>query len=204
LSNLAFQRGEIPEKMTRLQAVEDSALDLDAPLLVMDTAPAAVLGATLDPVVGERGRKLIANVGNFHTLAFRLNDDQVEGVFEHHTGLIDREKLDKLLRKFASGRLTHQEVFADHGHGSLIYAQEPYALGKGNFDVVITGPRRNLMRESTLRTYYAAPYGDMMLTGCFGLLAAAADVLPRVGEQIRKSLYPESSSDSGRPPWELQ
>lgn len=204
LSNLAFQRGEIPDKMTRLQAVEDSAGDLDAPLLVMDTAPAAVLGATLDPAVGGRGRKIVANVGNFHTLAFRLKDDQVEGVFEHHTGLIDRQKLDRLLREFAAGTLTHQEVFSDHGHGALIYAQEPFDLGKDLFDVVITGPRRNLMRESSLQTYFAAPYGDMMLTGCFGLLAAAADKLPRVGEQIRNSLSPQSSSDSGKPPWELQ
>jgi uncharacterized protein (DUF1786 family) len=203
LSNLAFQRGEIPKKMTRLQAVEDSALELDAPLLVMDTAPAAVLGATLDPIVGERTQILVANVGNFHTLAFRLKGNQVEGVFEHHTGLVDRIKMDRLIKEFASGRLTHQEVFADHGHGSLIYAQEPYALGEGAFDVVITGPRRNLMRESILRTYFAAPYGDMMLTGCFGLLAAAADKLPEIGELIRESLYPESNSDSGKPPWEL-
>lgn len=204
LSNLAFQRGEIPEQMTRLQAVEDSAMDLDAPLLVMDTAPAAVLGATLDTIVRERNRIMVANVGNFHTLAFRLMDDQVEGVFEHHTGLVDRQKMDRLLKEFASGTLTHQEIFADHGHGSLIYAQEPYDLGQGAYDVVITGPRRNLMRESTLRTYFAAPFGDMMLTGCFGLLAAAADKLPQIGEQIRNSLYPESSSESGKPPWELQ
>ncbi len=182
LSNLAFRRGEIPTKMTRLQAVENSALDLDAPLLVMDTAPAAVLGATLDPIVGDRNQVMVANVGNFHTLAFRLKEDQVEGVFEHHTGLVDREKMDRMLRGFASGTLTHQEVFADHGHGSLIYAQDPYDLGEGAFDVVITGPRRNLMRESTLRTYFAAPFGDMMLTGCFGLLAAAADKLPLIGE----------------------
>jgi uncharacterized protein (DUF1786 family) len=203
LSNLAFQRGEIPTKMTRLQAVEDSAQDLDAPLLVMDTAPAAVLGATLDPIVGERNQIMVANVGNFHTLAFRLKEDQVEGVFEHHTGLVDREKMDRMLREFASGTLTHQEVFADHGHGALIYAQEPYHLGEGAYDVVITGPRRNLMRESTLRTYFAAPFGDMMLTGCFGLLAAAADKLPSIGEQIRDSLYPKSTSDSGKPPWEI-
>ena len=203
LSNLAFPRGEIPEKMTRLQAVENSALNLDAPLLVMDTAPAAVLGATLDPIVGERDRIMVANVGNFHTLAFRLKGDQVEGVFEHHTGLVDRIKLERMLKEFESGTLTHQEVFADHGHGSLIYAQEPFVLGNGVFDVVITGPRRNLMRESTLRTYFAAPFGDMMLTGCFGLLAAAADKLPLIGDQIRDSLYPKSSSDSGKPPWEL-
>ena len=74
----------------------------------MDTAPAAVLGATLDPIVGERNRMMVANVGNFHTLAFRLKENQVEGVFEHHTGLVDREKMDRMLREFAFGTLTHQ------------------------------------------------------------------------------------------------
>jgi uncharacterized protein (DUF1786 family) len=203
LSNLAFRRGEIPEEMTRLQAVEDSARDLDAPLMVMDTAPAAVLGATLDPKVKDRERILIANVGNFHTLAFRLKCDAVEGVFEHHTGLIDREKLDALLKDFAASKLVHEDVFEDHGHGALLYTRDPYLFGEGEYDLVITGPRRNLMRGSSLRTYFAAPYGDMMLTGCFGLLAAAGDVFPELRDEIRASLLPEEADASGKPPWEV-
>lgn len=67
------------------------ASNLPVLLLVMDTAPAAVLGATLDPVVAKRERQLIVNVGNFHTIAFRLRSGRIEGVFEHHTGEIDRE-----------------------------------------------------------------------------------------------------------------
>ncbi len=63
----------------------------------MDTAPAAVLGATLDRRVGERPRVMVANVGNFHTLAFRLGPGGIEGVFEHHTGLIDLPRLESLL-----------------------------------------------------------------------------------------------------------
>lgn len=204
LSRLAFQRGEIPPQMTRLLAVEDSARGLDAPLLVMDTAPAAVLGATLDPVVGSREQVLVANVGNFHTLAFRLQGERVGGVFEHHTGLIDREKMDRLLGDFAAGNLKHADIFDDHGHGALIYDPQPYRLGEGDYDVVITGPRRNLMRRSRMRTYFPAPYGDMMLTGCFGLLAAAADVFPALGSQIRESLFPAQEDDSGLPPWELE
>jgi uncharacterized protein (DUF1786 family) len=203
LSRLAFRRGEIPEEMTRLKAVEISAADLDAPLLVMDTAPAAVLGAALDQRVRARERVMIANVGNFHTLAFRLRDQQVEGVFEHHTGLVDRKKLDGLLTSFAAGNLVHEDVFGDHGHGALLYTQDPHMLGEGPFDVVITGPRRNLMRRSSLRTYFAAPYGDMMLTGCFGLLAAAGDIFPELGQEIRASLMPEKENSSGLPPWEI-
>jgi uncharacterized protein (DUF1786 family) len=204
LSRLAFKRGEVPEKMTRLLALESSAADLDSPLLVMDTAPAAVLGAILDPVVKVRERVLAANIGNFHSLAFRLVGDQVEGVFEHHTGLIDREKMDGMLIKFAAGTLSHAEIFGDHGHGALIHASEPYDLNQGDFNIVVTGPRRNLMQGSSLRPYYAAPFGDMMLTGCFGLLAAAAESFPDLGEIIRKSLNREQGIETGKPPWELE
>ena len=87
--------------MTRLQAVVDSANGFDAPLVVMDTAPAAVLGATLDPNVAARDRVMVANVGNFHTLAFRLGPSGSEGVFEHHTGLLDLPKLENLLQSLA-------------------------------------------------------------------------------------------------------
>ena len=82
--------------MTRLQAVADSADGLPCPLIVMDTAPAAVLGASFDPTVAKRGNKIITNIGNFHTLAFRMGED-IEGVFEHHTGEIDLQKLETLL-----------------------------------------------------------------------------------------------------------
>ncbi|MCD4802986.1 MAG: DUF1786 domain-containing protein [Anaerolineales bacterium] len=203
LSKLAFKRGEIPEKMTRLRAVEISAGDVDAPLLVMDTAPAAVLGAIMDPAVKNRSRVMAVNVGNLHTLAFRLNGEQVEGVFEHHTGFITTDKLDRILRSFAAGTLTNQEIFDDHGHGALIYSPEPYDLSEGAFNLVVTGPRRSLMRRSTLRPYFAAPFGDMMLTGCFGLLAAAADAFPELGGQIRASLGGDDGIGTGRPPWEI-
>ena len=116
LSAFAFKPDDVPSIMTRLDAVVDSSSDVDAPLVVMDTAPAAVLGATLDPKVKTRSRALIANVGNFHTLAFRLGPKGIEGVFEHHTGLIDLPKLEGLLKALADGSLEHEDVFGDHGH----------------------------------------------------------------------------------------
>lgn len=210
LSAFAFKSHEVPPIMTRLQAVVDSSEDVDAPLVVMDTAPAAVLGATLDPKVRSRPRTLIANIGNFHTLAFRLGPTGIEGVFEHHTGLIDLPKLEALLRALADGSLSHEDVFGDHGHGALIYEPEPLAFGDGDYDVVVTGPRRSMYRiaesgqqsaVSMLRPYFPAPFGDMMIAGCFGLLAAVADVLPELGDPIRKSLTGEGGS--GTPPWEI-
>ncbi len=122
LSSFAFLSDNIPPIMTRLQAVAQSAHGLDCPLIVMDTAPAAVLGASFDPVVAARRRKIIANIGNFHTLAFRLGEN-IEGVFEHHTGEIDLQKLESLLMRLADGSLKHQDVFDDMGHGALMYSQ---------------------------------------------------------------------------------
>jgi hypothetical protein len=63
-----------------------------------------------------------------------------------------------------------------------------------------------MMVESSLRPYFATPFGDMMLTGCFGMLAAAADVLPTMGlpqlaGPIRASL--RGAGGQGTPPWEL-
>lgn len=203
LSAFAYPAPDVPPILTRLQAVVASAQEVDAPLVVMDTAPAAVLGATFDPQVARRPRVLIANVGNFHTLAFRLGPGGIEGVFEHHTGLLDRPRLESLLRRLADGSLQHADVFGDHGHGALVYDPEPLPLDVGSYDVAVTGPRRSLLQSpaAQLRSYFAVPFGDMMIAGCFGLLAATADVLPALGEPIRASL--RGTGSRGVPPWEI-
>lgn len=198
LSAFAFPGGQIPDIMTRLRAVEVSAgsagLPASVPLMVMDTAPAAVLGATLDPRVGERERALVTNVGNFHTLAFRLGPGGIEGVFEHHTGFLDTGKLDGLIAALAASTLRHADVFGDQGHGALVYSAEPALL---DF-VSVTGPRRAMMLKSAHRPYFAVPYGDMMIAGCFGLVRAWADVFPQHREVILECL---GGAERGAP-WE--
>jgi uncharacterized protein (DUF1786 family) len=207
LSAFAYRSGDIPPIMTRLEAVAQSAR-LDAspelegvPLVVMDTAPAAVLGATFDPHVSNQPRSLVANVGNFHTLAFRLGPSGIEGIFEHHTGLLDLRRLEILLRTLADGSLKHADVFDDHGHGALIYDPEPLALDQSGYGVVVTGPRRNLLRGSSLRPYFAVPFGDMMISGCFGLLSAVADRLPELSGPILSSLHAANASLA---PWDAE
>ncbi|MBP6177240.1 MAG: DUF1786 domain-containing protein [Anaerolineales bacterium] len=207
LSAFAFPSDEIPKIMTRLQAVADSARGLPCPLVVMDTAPAAVLGADHDPVAAQREQKIVCNVGNFHTLAFRLGRQGIEGVFEHHTGEIDLPKLESLLSRLADGSLKHQDVFDDMGHGALMYSDEVFEFGKDDFDVVVTGPRRSIFNRQSqiedrksLRPYFAAPFGDMMIAGCFGLLAAAAEILPEIAEPVLGSL--RSVRRRGVAPWD--
>jgi uncharacterized protein (DUF1786 family) len=207
LSAFAYRASDIPPIMTRLQAVAQSARltaipELEAvPLVVMDTAPAAVLGATFDPQVSARPRLLVANLGNFHTLAFRLGPTGIEGLFEHHTGLLDLPRLEVLLRALADGSLKHADVFDDHGHGALVYHPQPLPLDQAGFGVVVTGPRRNLLRGSSLRPYFAVPFGDMMISGCFGLLAAVADRLPELSAPILTSLR---GAGGGVAPWDVE
>ena len=201
LSGFAYHAGDIPKIMTRLQAVADSASGLPVPLIVMDTAPAAVLGAMYDLAGSVEIPQIIANIGNFHTLAFRMDAAGIQGVFEHHTGLINQAKLEQLLNALASGSLQHEQVFNDHGHGALVYEEKAIPLNAQTHNLTITGPRRKMMADSTLRPHFAAPFGDMMISGCFGLLSASADLLPEFSEQIYASLA--GKGGSGTPPWEV-
>jgi uncharacterized protein (DUF1786 family) len=205
LTAFACLSADIPPVMTRLRAVAESAGQLPCPLILMDTAPAAILGATFDPSAAARERKLIVNVGNFHTIAFRLGPDGIEGVFEHHTGELTRPALENYLRALADGSLKHSDVFDDMGHGALIYGKQALPLGAGDFDMLVTGPRRSLFQPArpepgSLRPYFAVPFGDMMLSGNFGMLAAAADLLPDAAETIRASL--QIAGGSGLAPWD--
>jgi hypothetical protein len=134
-----------------------------------------------------------------------LGEKGIEGVFEHHTGEIDLVKLETLIRKLADGSLKHQDVFDDMGHGALMYSEEGYTFGKDDYDVVVTGPRRSMFQPlhaspGGLRPYFAVPFGDMMIAGCFGLLAAIAEVMPNLAETIYVSLG--GTRGRGVAPWD--
>jgi len=155
----------------------------------MDTGSAAVLGALEDPLVRSQGESLLCNIGNFHTLAFHLAQERIVGIFEHHTGEIDREHLEQMLLRLADGILTNEEVFNTSGHGALILDNAlRNGMNKAFPFLAVTGPRREMIRGSLLHPYEATPHGDMMLAGCFGLLRALADHEPAMASLIEASL----------------
>ena len=169
----AYRAADIPADLTRLAAVAaDAALYGDAPVFVMDTGAAALAGALEDSVVRGHEECLVANIGNFHTLAFHLRSGKMLALFEHHTGMLDRAKLEGYLRELAAGTLTNERIFDDSGHGALTLDSHTPA-NKTPF-LAVTGPRRELLRGSALAPYEATPHGDMMLAGCYGLLRAVA------------------------------
>jgi uncharacterized protein (DUF1786 family) len=200
-SAFAYPSEDIPVDLTRLRSIVGSAVrylelsssDPRSPLLLMDTGSAAVLGALEDPLVRGQRDSLLCNIGNFHTLAFHLVQSRISGIFEHHTGEIDRSKLEQMLVKLADGTLTTEEVFNTSGHGALIlYDTDSSDNGKAFPFLAVTGPRREMLRGSSLNAYEATPHGDMMLAGCFGLLRALADHEPDMAPLIEPSLLRKS------------
>ena len=89
-------------------------------------------------------------------------------MMEHHTGLLNPGKLERLLRDFAEGNLSDKEVFEDGGHG-LFYLQETPGLS-GFEKIAVTGPKRNILARASLPVHFAAPAGDVMMTGSIGLI----------------------------------
>ena len=169
IASLFYAADAVPDVLTRLKAagVAAAALAGDAPALVADTGPAALYGALPD---GVRDAVLV-NIGNGHTVCLLALDGRVAGVFEHHTSCLDGPGLELRLRRWLAGDLESDEVRADHGHGAVL---APGAADRDplHLPLVVTGPRRELLAGSELPLEFAAPHGDMMLTGCFGLLRA--------------------------------
>jgi uncharacterized protein (DUF1786 family) len=162
---------DAPPYLTRMLSVRETIPGA----FVMDTGAAAIRGALLDPLVGKRRLQglMIVNLGNQHTLAALIRGSSVLGIFEHHTGLLTPDKLQDYLRRFAEGQVSNEEVFADQGHGCA-YSQDFKAGGTGGewSFMAVTGPRRQLAEGLG---YLATPNGDMMLSGCFGLVAAVKE-----------------------------
>jgi uncharacterized protein (DUF1786 family) len=173
----------VPAYLTRARALLKSAGD--APAVFLDTAPAAALGALQEPLIAGAERQVVLNLGNSHTLAFHLRGTYVYSFFEHHTGLLSRADMESLTERLIAGTLTQEEVFGGNGHGVCYAAPAPQ---DDDVFVAATGPQRGKLAGSRLRPHFASPHGDMMLTGCFGLLRAFAARHPSWREEIEAAL----------------
>lgn len=161
LKDLIFT-GEIPEVYTRMKAIREEVPDA----ILTDTGTAAILGIMADPAVGpylEKGM-LAINIGNSHTLVAAIKGQRIYGLFEHHTKMINTEFLTSLVKKMQANELTNAEVFDTGGHGAVFHQD----MCPGWDYIAVTGPQRDMVKS--LGWHEVAPYGDMMLTGCFGIL----------------------------------
>lgn len=183
---------EIPDYLTRARAMVRS-LGTDLPAVFLDTGPAAALGALQDPVVGRAEEQCVLNLGNMHALCFHLRGTEIVSLFEHHTGEISAEQIVGFTERLLGGELAHEDVFGTSGHG--VYYAAAAADGGSMAEgarrrpmVAVTGPQRGKVRGTRLDPYFAVPHGDMMVSGCFGLLWAYAERHPAQREEILAQL----------------
>jgi uncharacterized protein (DUF1786 family) len=185
LRAFAYLPEELPEYLTRARAVVN-CVKADAPTVFLDTGPAAALGALQDPVVGEADEQVILNLGNMHALCFHLRGTEIISLYEHHTGEVTAKQVADFTSRLTTGDLPHEDVFNSKGHG-VYYAR---GQGTGNREqglVAVTGPQRSKIR-GVMDVYFAVPHGDMMVSGCFGLLWGFAEKRPETAGEILPAL----------------
>jgi len=160
LNSFAY-KDNIPHRFTRMKAVERTLPGA----LLMDTGIAAIRGALLDN--NAKLPCIAINIGNGHTLAGIIVNGKIIALFEHHTHQMTSGKLDDYLERLCDGTIGYMEVYEDGGHGCYVGR----SIGFNNVgSILVTGPRRDIMHGSHLDFQFAVPHGDMMLTGCFGLI----------------------------------
>jgi uncharacterized protein (DUF1786 family) len=157
---------EPPAGMTRMAAVRQA----HPGAVLMDTGAAAVLGALGDPTVAEAAAEqgaILVNVGNMHTFATLVRGNRLYGLFEHHTGGITPRIIGALVERLRDATLDTEGFRQSFdGHGAAL---DPAYRDVGPFTfVAVTGPHRRLARG--LGYHEAAPHGDMMLAGSWGLV----------------------------------
>ncbi|MFQ5816111.1 MAG: DUF1786 domain-containing protein [Candidatus Hydrothermarchaeaceae archaeon] len=155
-----------PEYFTRMNAVLRTAKKFfHGPVCVVDTKIAAIAGALHDV----RERPILAmDVGNGHTMVALIGDElEILGLMEHHTWLLNKEKLEDLVVRFADGKLTNEEVYADEGHGCHIQEKVGFENVKR---ILATGPNRGITFGTKLKVEYPTPMGDVMMTGPQGIV----------------------------------
>ncbi len=160
--DFAYHDG-IPEYFTRMNGIFNSLKNYYPTL--MDSKFASLTGATCDEYVKSLDNYVIIDVGNGHTLAATIENGRIMGVFEHHTSSMTPDKMQSMIEKLINGTLTNEEVHQDGGHGAwIIRSIDDIEC------VVAAGPIRRILQKTTFKLHFAAPAGDVMMTGPVGLI----------------------------------
>jgi len=165
-----YEKTEVPAQLNRLRSVAANCNLLPTrEAYVMDSGMAAILGASLDLHALGKQKVMVLDIATSHTVGAALDGGELAGFFEYHTRDITRERIEQLLADLADGKLRHEQILAEGGHGAYMRK----AIGFQNYEVIVaTGPKRKLIKNSPLPIAFGAPFGDNMMTGTTGLLEA--------------------------------
>ena len=167
---LLYSADCIPDEFNRLRSIARAVRQLPTrSVYVMDSGMAAILGAAMDPAVQDKKLFMVLDIATSHTVAAVMRQTELLGNIEYHTHDITLNRLERLLKDLPEGRLSHEHILAEGGHGAYLREAPGYDRIEA---IVATGPKRRLMMGATLPITWGAPWGDNMMTGCVGLLEA--------------------------------
>lgn len=167
----SFLFSKPPDVFTRMRANYEhlkqklEEKNIDAELFIVDTKIAAIAGA----MHGVKEKPcMVFDIGNAHTMCAVVKERfSVSAIFEHHTALLNKKKIEKFARKLALGELTNEEIYSDDGHGAYVRER----VGIENIKkIVVTGPKRDMVEGLAFNFSYAMPFGDIMLSGAVGIV----------------------------------
>ena len=173
-SAFLFEADRIPSYLRRMRATAMDAKGIPSgKIYLMDTGMAAILGASSDPSARGKRSVIVLDIASSHTLGALLLDGEIGGFFEYHTSAITGEILKTLIIDLAEGRLSHERILSEGGHGA--YTRK--ALGFDAVETILaTGPKRRILRQTGIEGIVpGAPFGDNMMTGTAGLILAMAE-----------------------------
>ena len=163
LESFLYPAEKVPLYYNRMRSVVESVRDfgdaagMNFDLYVVDTVFSAIAGAMLDV---KEFPALVINFGNGHTVfAIVDRDGRIYSLMEHHTSIVRKMDLRKLVGQFIRGELTNDDVYEQGGHGAYVDSVVEVR------DFVATGPNAHI---SDFRE--ANPVGDVMVVGNIGMI----------------------------------
>ncbi|MFQ6079659.1 MAG: DUF1786 family protein [Thermodesulfobacteriota bacterium] len=173
-SAFLFEAHRIPSYLRRMRAAAMDAKGIPSgKIYLMDTGMAAILGASSDPSARGKRSIMVLDIASSHTLGALLLDGEIGGFFEYHTSASTPEILQALIVDLAEGRLSHERIISEGGHGA--YTRK--APGFDGVEIILaTGPKRRILKGVGMEGIVpGAPFGDNMMTGTAGLILAVAE-----------------------------
>ncbi|BAI80460.1 conserved hypothetical protein [Deferribacter desulfuricans SSM1] len=169
LLNAKFEaQDDIPNNFTRWNSLKNQLEDLGInKYAISDTSVVAALGASY---VSRGFPCITVDVGNGHTFIALIDKDfKISAFIEHHTSMLNKDKIDNYIKMLCNYDVSHEDVYNDGGHGAHIYFKIP-GIELNNIPVLVTGPRRSELFDFGENITFASPLGDVMITGNVGLL----------------------------------
>ncbi|OUJ19021.1 Actin superfamily ATPase [Methanonatronarchaeum thermophilum] len=137
---------------------------IDSALEQLSSYEAVALDSKIAAIIGcyNGGKEVIIDAGNGHFMAASIKKGRLVGLFEHHTRMLDDDRITELVEKLIHGEITDDEVYGDGGHGA--YSLESLEPDR----ITVTGPRRDVI-PNTINYELAHPIGDVMMSGAVGI-----------------------------------